>query len=131
MKPKVLVTHEVFDEVLEYLSQHFEVTSNQSDLPFNPETLAVRLSDKQGALITLSDRIDTALLSRYANLKAVCNIAVGYNNIDLIERESIKKTNIKKTKRAICEERGSLGQILMRQRSSILKEYSWKEPKYL
>ena len=83
MKPKVLVTREVFDEVLEYLSQHFEVTSNQSDIPFNPETLAVRLSDKQGALITLSDRIDTALLSRCPNLKAVCNIAVGYNNIDL------------------------------------------------
>ena len=32
MKPKVLVTREVFDEVLEYLSQYFEVTSNQSDL---------------------------------------------------------------------------------------------------
>ena len=83
MKPKVLVTREVFDEVLEYLSQHFEVTSNQSDVPFNPETLAVRLSDKQGALITLSDRIDEALLARCAKLKAVCNIAVGYNNIDL------------------------------------------------
>ena len=83
MKPKVLVTREVFDEVLEYLSQYFEVTSNQSDVPFNPETLAMRLSDKQGAIITLSDRIDTPLLARCPNLKAVCNIAVGYNNIDL------------------------------------------------
>jgi gluconate 2-dehydrogenase len=83
MKPKVLVTREVFDEVLEYLSQHFEVTSNQSDVPFNPETLAVKLADKQGALITLSDRIDEALLAHCPNLKAVCNIAVGYNNIDL------------------------------------------------
>jgi gluconate 2-dehydrogenase len=83
MKPKVLVTREVFDEVLEYLSLHFEVTSNQSDVPFNPETLAMRLSDKQGAMITLTDRIDAALLSRCPNLKAVCNIAVGYNNIDL------------------------------------------------
>lgn len=83
MKPKVLVTREVFDEVLEYLSQHFEVTSNQSDIPFNPETLAVRLADKQGALITLSDRIDEALLAHCPKLKAVCNIAVGYNNIDL------------------------------------------------
>ena len=83
MRLKVLITREVFDEVLEYLSQYFEVTSNQSDIPMNPETLAMRLSDKQGALITLSDRIDTALLSRCPNLKAVCNIAVGYNNIDL------------------------------------------------
>src|SRR4030067_3376512 len=83
MKPKVLVRREVFDEVLKFLSQYFEVTSNQSDVPFNPETLAMRLSDKQGAIITLSDRIDTTLLGRCPNLKAVCNIAVGYNNIDL------------------------------------------------
>ncbi len=83
MKPKVLVTREVFDDVLEYLSRYFEVTSNQSDIPFDPETLATKLSDKQGALITLSDRIDAQLLSRCPNLKAVCNIAVGYNNIDL------------------------------------------------
>jgi len=83
MKAKVLVTREVFDEVLEYLSQYFEVTSNQSDVPFNPETLARRLSDKKGAMTTLTDRIDAVLLSHCPNLKAVCNIAVGYNNIDL------------------------------------------------
>ena len=83
MKPKILVTREVFDEVLEYLSQYFEVTSNQSDVPFNPETLAMKLSDQQGAVITIADRIDAPLLTRCPNLKAVCNIAVGYNNIDL------------------------------------------------
>src|SRR4030066_1700216 len=83
MKPKILVTREVFDEVLEYLSQFFEVTSNQSDIPFDSETLASKLSDKQGAMIALTDRIDTQLLARCPNLKAVCNIAVGYNNIDL------------------------------------------------
>ena len=63
MKPKVLVTREVFDEVLEYLSQYFEVTSNQSDIPFDSETLASKLSDKQGAMITLTDRIDTRAFS--------------------------------------------------------------------
>ena len=94
MKPKVLVTREVFDEVLEYLSQYFEVTSNQSDVPFNPETLAMKLSDKQGAIITLSDRIDTPLLARCPNLKAVCNIAVGYNNIDL---EACRKAKVMAT----------------------------------
>jgi len=94
MKPKVLVTREVFDEVLEYLSQYFEVTSNQSDIPMNPETLAMKLSDKEGAVITLSDRIDAALLSHCPNLKVVCNIAVGYNNIDL---EACRKAKIMAT----------------------------------
>jgi gluconate 2-dehydrogenase len=94
MKPKVLVTREVFDEVLEYLSQFFEVTSNQSDIPFDSETLASKLSDKQGAMITLTDRIDPALLARCPNLKAVCNIAVGYNNIDL---EACRKARVMAT----------------------------------
>jgi gluconate 2-dehydrogenase len=83
MKTKILLTREVFNEVLEYLSQYFEVTSNQSDVPMDQGILAAELSDKQGALITLSDRIDAALLSHCPDLKAVCNIAVGYNNIDL------------------------------------------------
>ncbi|NWG01799.1 MAG: D-glycerate dehydrogenase [Syntrophaceae bacterium] len=83
MKPKVLVTREVFDEVLNYLSQYFEVTSNPSDIPMDSNTLSEKLYDKEGALITLSDKIDATLLSRCPNLKAVCNIAVGYNNIDL------------------------------------------------
>ena len=83
MRPKVLITREVFDDVLEYLSQYFEVTSNQADIAMDPETLAMKLSDKQGAMISLSHRIDAALLSHCPNLKAVCNIAVGYNNIDL------------------------------------------------
>jgi gluconate 2-dehydrogenase len=95
MKTKVLVTREVFDEVLEYLSQYFDVTSNPSDVPLDPETLAAKLSDKQGALITLSDRIDAPLLSRCPNLRAVCNIAVGYNNIDLeaCHRARVMATN--------------------------------------
>lgn len=95
LKPKVLVTREVFDDILEYLSQYFEVTSNQSDVPMGPETLASKLSDKWGAMITLSDRIDATLLSRCPNLKAVCNIAVGYNNIDLeaCTRAGVMATN--------------------------------------
>jgi glyoxylate/hydroxypyruvate/2-ketogluconate reductase len=82
-RPKVLVTREVFDEVLDYLGEHFEVSSNQDDRPFTPEALAAALTDKQGALTVLTDKIDDALLSRCQQLKAVCNIAVGYNNFDL------------------------------------------------
>ena len=83
MKPKVLVTREVFDDVLEFLGRHFEVSGNQTDVPFPPEELARRLADKHGAVTTISDRIDAALLERCPDLKAVCNIAVGYNNIDV------------------------------------------------
>ena len=83
MKPKILVTREIFDDVLDYLKQHFEVTSNQADTPMDAETLAKNLADKTGAMTTLVDRVDAKLLSRCPTLKAVCNIAVGFNNIDL------------------------------------------------
>lgn len=83
MNPKILVTREVFQEVLDNLAQHFEVTANQEDRQFDPETLAQKLSDKDGVMTALTERIDAALLSHCPKLKAVCNIAVGYNNIDV------------------------------------------------
>jgi gluconate 2-dehydrogenase len=83
MKPKILVTREVFDETLEYLVQHCEVESNQQDVPLSPEELAGRLADKDGVMCCLTDRIDARLIERCPRLKVVANIAVGYNNIDV------------------------------------------------
>jgi len=83
MKPKILVTREVFDETLDYLGAHCEVESNQRDQPFDQDTLAGRLADKAGVLCALTDRIDARLLGRARELKVVANIAVGYNNIDV------------------------------------------------
>jgi len=83
MKPRALVTREVFDETLDFVAQHCEVESNQQDTVFDPETLARKLADKDGVMCALTDRIDDKLLARCPKLKAVANIAVGYNNIDL------------------------------------------------
>ncbi len=83
MKPKVLVTREVFDETLEYLGAHCQVESNQKDVPFDPAELARRLADKDGLMCCLTDRVDATLLAGSPQLKVVANIAVGYNNIDL------------------------------------------------
>lgn len=83
MKKRVFVCREVFEEVLRFLEGHFEVQANQEDKVLSPAELAAALADKEGALTTLTERIDAALLDRCPHLKAVCNIAVGYNNIDL------------------------------------------------
>lgn len=83
MKPKVLVTREVFDETLEYVGRYCEVESNQEDVRFDPETLARRLAGKDGVICCLTDRIDAKLLERCPRLKVAANVAVGYNNIDL------------------------------------------------
>jgi gluconate 2-dehydrogenase len=83
MKPKVQVTREVFDETLAFLAQHCDVESNQEDIAYAPDVLARKLADKDGVMCALTDRIDPGLLERCPRLKAVANIAVGYNNIDL------------------------------------------------
>jgi gluconate 2-dehydrogenase len=83
MKPKILVTREVFDETLAFLARQCEVESNQVDRAFDLDGLARRLVDKDGVMCALTDRIDDKLLARCPKLKAVANIAVGYNNIDL------------------------------------------------
>ena len=83
MKPKILVTREVFDETLGYVGQYCDVDANQGDAALAPGELAQRAADKDGLMCCLTDRVDDALLARCARLKVVANIAVGYNNIDL------------------------------------------------
>lgn len=83
MKPRLLVTREVFEETLDYLAQHCEVESNQQDIVLDPEGLAQRIKDQDGVMCSLTDRIDARLLAHCLRLKVVANIAVGYNNIDL------------------------------------------------
>lgn len=83
MKAKVLVTRALFPEALERLNATFEVDYNPEDRALPPEEIAARLAGKDGAITLLSDRIDAAALAGAAGLKAVCNVAVGYNNFDL------------------------------------------------
>ena len=83
MKPRILVTREVFDETLAYLAEHCEVDSNQQDTPLEPQEMVTRLTGRQGMVCCLTDRVDAALLAACPGLQAVANIAVGYNNIDV------------------------------------------------
>jgi lactate dehydrogenase-like 2-hydroxyacid dehydrogenase len=80
---KILVTREVFDETIDHLKQHFEVESNQQDRLFSRDELVAKLQGKDGAQTSSSDRIDGELLDRCPSVRAVCNTAVGYNNIDV------------------------------------------------
>src|SRR5688572_3636332 len=95
MKPRVVVTREVFDEAIDYLKQHCEVDANQADQPYTSDALAAKLANVQGLMCALTDRVDAALIGRCAQLKAVANIAVGYNNIDVpaCTARGIKVTN--------------------------------------
>ena len=83
MKLKILVTREVFPETLAYLREHLEVEDNQSDTMMSAAELAARLADKVGVMSSGSDQVNATLLEQVPHLKAVCNIGVGYNNVDV------------------------------------------------
>ena len=95
MKQKILVAREVFPEVLERLRQHFEVDDNQADAVLGVEGLKVRLADKAGALTAATDPVTAEVIAAAPQLKAICNFAVGYNNIDLAacSRAGVMATN--------------------------------------
>ncbi|WP_426394034.1 2-hydroxyacid dehydrogenase [Ralstonia sp. R-29] len=95
MKPGILVTRAMFPEVLERLRESFDVIDNQADVVYPPEALAERLQGRVGLLANAADTINAELIARVPTLRAVANMAVGYNNLDLpaMTRAGILATN--------------------------------------
>ncbi len=83
MKPSVLVCRAVFPDIVDRLREYFEVETNEADVVWSPAELIQHLQGKAGVFITGTQPIDTALLEACPQLKAVCSMAVGYNNVDL------------------------------------------------
>jgi len=82
-KPRVLVARAVFEEVLDQLAQHFEVQHNQTDELWSQDDLIRHLQGIDGVFVTGTEAIDERLLAACPQLRAVCSMAVGYNNIDV------------------------------------------------
>lgn len=82
-KASILVSRQVFPEVIERLREHFVVDDNQADVVLGVDGLKQRLADKDGAMTAVTDPITAEVIAAAPRLRAVCNFAVGYNNIDL------------------------------------------------
>jgi gluconate 2-dehydrogenase len=82
-RPAVLVARAIFPETVAKLRAHFEVEDNPTDQIFSKAELSQKLAGKDGCFITGSERIDAEVLAANPQLRAVCNMAVGYNNIDV------------------------------------------------
>ncbi|PTB20410.1 D-glycerate dehydrogenase [Trinickia symbiotica] len=83
MRVPVLVTRASFPDIVDRLRANFDVTDNPDDAIWTQPELIARLQGKVGAMTAGSDRIDATLLDACPQLRAVCNIGVGYNNIDV------------------------------------------------
>jgi gluconate 2-dehydrogenase len=83
MKPKLLVARPIFQSVIDDLSAFFDVTSNQPDTPWTPDSWQQAVAGHDAALTTGSDPINGNVLGTNPRLKIAANMAVGYNNFDV------------------------------------------------
>ncbi|MCO5978041.1 2-hydroxyacid dehydrogenase [Ideonella oryzae] len=82
-RPAVLVARQVFPDTVDRLRQHFDVEAYADSALIGREELVRRLQGKAGVFVAASEPIDAVLLDACPSLKAVCSMAVGYNNIDV------------------------------------------------
>ena len=95
MKPRLLVTRRVFDEVLTRLGTVFDIESNQDDAEWDVETLMARVADKDALYTVASDSVPAAVIEAAPRLKIIATGSVGFNHIDLATcaRRGIVVTN--------------------------------------
>ena len=83
MRPCVLVARQVFAAAVDKLRAHFDVECNDEAVDWPQAELIRRLQGKQGVFVAGTEPIDATLLAACPDLRAVCSMAVGYNNIDV------------------------------------------------
>ncbi|MCA3034970.1 MAG: D-glycerate dehydrogenase, partial [Rhodocyclaceae bacterium] len=79
MKPKILISRQVFPQIVDELSQYFEVDHNASDDILSAEQLRARAAGCAALMCCLTEKIDAAFFDACPTVKVVSNIAVGYN----------------------------------------------------
>jgi gluconate 2-dehydrogenase len=82
-RPTVFIARRVFGDIVERLRTDFEVRMHEGEAPLAQPALIAALQGCAGVFVTGSEKIDATLLDACPDLKAVCSMAVGYNNIDV------------------------------------------------
>jgi glyoxylate reductase len=83
VKPRVLITRQVPEEALSVVRDMCAIQYDASDRQLTPDELVQAVSDKDGLLCVVTDRVDDAVLASSPTLKVVSTVAVGYDNIDV------------------------------------------------
>ena len=92
MKPKIIVTRDIPDEVESKLKDFFQVSFNREDKVFDKGILRKAMENADGIVCTVTDSITEELLSlTRKKVKIIANIGVGVDHIDL---QSAKKNNV-------------------------------------
>ena len=92
MKPKIIVTRDIPDEVESKLKEHFQVSFNREDKVFSNDILRKAMENADGIVCTVTDSItDNLFTLPKKKVKIIANIGVGVDHIDL---QSAKENNV-------------------------------------
>jgi len=81
--PKILITRKLPASVLAKLSAVADVDLYIGDAAIPADELRARVADKDALVCLLTDAVDRTVIDAAPKLKAIANVAVGYNNIDV------------------------------------------------
>lgn len=82
MKPRLVITHRVHEEVLDMLAPHCQVVTNQSDDTLPSEEVLRRVSDAQAMMAFMPDRVGAAFLQACPHLQVIGAALKGFDNFD-------------------------------------------------
>ncbi len=83
MKPRVVITSWVHQEVIRLLEQSCEVIPNNEREPLPREEILRRTRDAHALMAFMTDTIDDAFLGACPNLKIIAAALKGYDNFDV------------------------------------------------
>ena len=81
--PSILVTRNLPSSVIAKLSAVADVDLYTGEGAIAPDELRARVAGKDALVCLLTDAIDRTVIDAAPTLKAISNVAVGYNNIDV------------------------------------------------
>ena len=81
--PRVFVTRRIFPEALDLLGQAAQVEVWPHHAPPTSQELADKVGQAEGLVTNVMDRVDADLLDRAPKLRAISQVAVGLDNIDV------------------------------------------------
>ncbi len=84
-RPKVFIARRIFQEAIDMIAAEADVDLWLDELPPPYEILLEKVANADGLLCLLTDKIDAQLMDAAPNLRAISQIAVGFENIDVGE----------------------------------------------
>src|SRR6266481_2713665 len=94
-RPKVLATRPLFPAAQQILDASCEVDYWTQSERISKEELFRRITDKEGLVCLLTEKVDEELLASAPKLRIAANVAVGYDNITVADctRRGVAATN--------------------------------------